>query len=143
MQKIILVGRVGQDPALRYTPDGTAVASFSMATTETWNGKDGQKNKETTWWKVTVWRRMAEVVNQYLSKGRQVAVEGRVSGDKLDGANAGEKKVVPHTWLTEGGEPRAQFEITASNIEFLGGRGDNGGSDAPAGPAEEEEPLPF
>jgi single-strand DNA-binding protein len=142
-QQVTLVGRVGRDPELRFTQDGTPVCSFSMATSESWTS-NGEKRTETTWWKVTVWRRMAEMVNQYLSKGREVLVVGRVSGDKVEGNN-GETKVVPHTWLTEGGEPRAQFEITASSVKFLGGRGNGGGgggSDEPP-QQEEEDSIPF
>jgi single-strand DNA-binding protein len=141
-QQVTLVGRVGREPELRFTQDGTPVCNFSLATSESWTGQDGQKHTETTWWKVTVWRRMAEVVNQYLSKGREVLVIGRVGGDKVEGQN-GETKIVPHTWLTDEGEPRAQFELAASSVKFLGGRGSGDGSDDEAPPVEEEDSLPF
>jgi single-strand DNA-binding protein len=137
-QKVTLAGYVGRDPEMRYLPDGTPVCNFPLATSETWTGQDGQKHAETTWWKITVWRRMAEICNQYLSKGRAVLIEGRVGGDKVEGAS-GETKVVPHTWLTESGEARAQFELTANTVKFLG-RG-NGGGAGEAPPAEEEIPF--
>jgi single-strand DNA-binding protein len=141
-QKVTLVGRLGNDVEMRYLSDGTPVASFPLATSDSYT-KDGQKHTTTTWWKVTVWRRMAETCHQYLSKGRQVLVEGVVGGDKVDGNN-GETKIVPHTWLTDAGEARAQFEITARTVKFLGGRGNGGGGeDVEAPPEEEEDSIPF
>jgi single-strand DNA-binding protein len=156
-QRVTLIGRVGQDPQMRYTPDGIAVTSFSLATTETisktlpgggerscpqgWKESYNGKNWElTTWWRVTCWRRMAETVNQYLTKGQQVFVEGTVSGDAADGSQN------PRVWTGNDGVARASFELTAATVKFLGGRGDSAGG-APIGepPPEgfEEDALPF
>lgn len=156
-QRVTLIGRVGQDPQMRYTPDGIAVTSFSLATTETisktqpgggerscpqgWKESYNGKNWElTTWWRITCWRRMAETVNQYLTKGQQVFVEGTVSGDAADGSQN------PRVWTGNDGVTRASFELTASTVKFLGGRGESAGG-APIGepPPEgfEEDALPF
>lgn len=137
-QKLIIIGNLGQDPEMRYTPDGTPVTNFSVATNRRWTGGDGQQREETAWFRVTAWRRMAEVCNQYLSKGRQVYVEGELKPDENGG---------PRIWTGNDGAPRAQYEVTARTVKFLGGRGD-----APAGgpppsfeepPAPPEEEIPF
>ena len=80
-QTIIVVGRLGKDPEMRYTPSGQAVASFSLATDRQYTGQDGTVVKETTWFRVSVWGKQAETVNQYLSKGKMVLVEGRLQAD--------------------------------------------------------------
>lgn len=145
-QKVIVAGYLGRDPEIRYTPDGTPVTDFSIATSNKWTGSDGTPHEETTWIKVTVWRRMAEVCAQYLRKGRPVLVEGRLSGDKVN-TNSGGVNIVPHTWTNEQtGEVRAQFEITAETVKFLGGRNDSGAGDSyeePTGPTGEDEEIPF
>ena len=103
--KITIVGNLGRDPVLRYTPQGTAVCDFSVATTERRGGAGGEEI--TTWFKVTVWNKQAEVVNQYLSKGRQVYVEGRLE----------------HRIFTdEEGRERGTVEIVANDVQFLGPR---------------------
>ena len=80
-QKVIIMGNLGRDPEMRYTPQGTPVTNFSVATSYKWTGADGTPNEETTWFRVSAWGRMAEVCNEYLSKGRQVFVEGRLRPD--------------------------------------------------------------
>ncbi len=75
-QQIILVGNLGQDPEMRYTPSGVPVTSFSLAVNRVWTGQDGQRQEKTTWFRVTAWQREAELASQYLSKGRQVLVIG-------------------------------------------------------------------
>jgi single-strand DNA-binding protein len=156
-QRVTLIGRVGQDPQMRYTPDGVPVTNINVATTELvsktmpgggerpcpqgWKESYNGRNWEvTTWWRVTCWRGMAETVNEYVSKGMQVFVEGRVSGEALEG------NLNPRVWQGNDGAYRASFELTAQTVKFLGGRGD-----AAAGPPMgepppegfEEDALPF
>ncbi len=114
--KVIIVGNLGRDPEMRYTPDGTPVTNFSVATNRRWNNPDGSQNEETVWFRVTAWRQLAELCNQYLSKGRQVLIEGRMNPDRETGA--------PRVWTGNDGQPRASFEVTALTVRFLGGRGE-------------------
>ena len=114
--KVILVGYLGRDPELRYTPEGTAVCNFSMATTERKKAKSGEFQDVTTWFRVTLWRRQAEVASQYLSKGRQVYIEGRLSMSEYQDRD---------------GNTRTTLEVQGSDIQFIGSRGEEG-----AGPRE-------
>ena len=143
-QKIIVLGNLGGDPEMRYMPDGTAVTSFSIATNRRWNdSRTGQPVDETTWFRVSIWGRRAEAANQYLSKGRQVLVEGRIKPDPSTGG--------PRLWTAQDGTVRASFEITADNFSFVGTRADNEGydggsyddSNGDAAPAQEEDDIPF
>ena len=137
-QKIVIVGNLGRDPEMRYTPDGTPVTNFSVATNRKWNRPDGSQGEETVWFRVTTWRRMAEVCNQYLQKGRQVLVEGRLNPDQATGG--------PRVWTGNDGTPRASYEITAETVKFLGGRGEAPPDEVPGSPEEppvEEEEIPF
>ena len=138
-QKIIIAGNLGRDPELRYTQDGTPVVNFSVATNRRWSNQDGSSGEETIWFRVSAWRRLAETCNQYLQKGRQVLVEGRLNVDSATGG--------PRVWTGQDGNPRASFEITANTVKFLGGRGDSvdvGGPGAPQEPPSEEgEEIPF
>ncbi|MGC9357547.1 MAG: single-stranded DNA-binding protein [Anaerolineae bacterium] len=140
-QKIIIVGNLGRDPEMRYTADGTPVTNFSVATNRRWNNPDGTQGEETVWFRVTVWRRQAEVAAQYLSKGRQVMVEGRMNPDRATGG--------PRIWTGQDGVARASYEITADRVIFLSGGGDVGGGRAggeevsePEGEYSEDE-IPF
>jgi single-strand DNA-binding protein len=134
-QRVIIVGNLGRDPEMRYTPGGDPVTNFSVATNRKWTGSDGQPNEETVWFRVTVWRRMAEVCHQYLSKGRQVLVEGRLTPDKDSGG--------PRVWVGQDGQPRASYEVTAESVKFLGGHGESTSrGDAPTWEPPEEE-IPF
>jgi single-strand DNA-binding protein len=132
--KIIVVGNLGRDPEMRYTPDGTPVTDFSVAANRRWTNADGSQGEETTWFRVTAWRRLAEVCSEYLQKGRQVLVEGRLKPDPETGG--------PRVWTGSDGEPRASFEITAQSVKFLGKRSP-GQTGAPDAPPEEEEEIPF
>jgi single-strand DNA-binding protein len=132
-QKLVIVGNLGQDPEMRYTPDGTPVTSFSVATNRKWNRPDGSQGEETVWFRVTAWRRMAEVCNQYLKKGRQVLVEGALK----PGENGG-----PRVWTGNDGLARASYEVTAQTVKFLGTKGEGGGT-APQGPPADDEEIPF
>ena len=151
-QRVTIIGRVGQDPEMRYTKDQTPVASFSVATTSTlskatrpecpagWKESYNGKNWElTTWWRVTCWRGLAETVNQYLEKGRQVFVEGEMNGEALNGTQN------PRVWTGSDGVAKASYEITARTVKFLGGRDDSAGAAtaAPESNLFEDESLPF
>lgn len=114
--KIILVGYLGRDPELRYTPDGTPVCNFTVATTERKKDKSGEFQDHTTWFRVNLWRRQAEVASQYLSKGKQVYIEGRLSQSE---------------YQDKDGNTRTSLEISATDLQFIGSRGDDGGSPAP------------
>lgn len=111
-QKIIIIGNLGRDPEMRYTPSGTPVTSFSVATSRRWTGQDGQQQERTVWFRVNAWNRLAETCNQYLSKGRQVFVEGELSE--------------PSVYQARDGEYRASLDIRAWTVRFLGGRGGSG-----------------
>lgn len=130
--KILIVGHLGRDPEMRYTPEGIPVTTFSVASSRKWNNADGSQNEETAWFRVTVWRRQAETAAQYLRKGSLVLVEGRLAPDKNGN---------PKIWSGQDGAPHANFEITADNIRFLGGRGDNEATSTST--LAETEELPF
>lgn len=106
VNKVILVGRLGQNPEVRYTPSGAAVANFSVATNESWTDKSGQKQERTEWHKVVVWGKLAELCNQYLAKGRQVYLEGRLQ---------------TRQWQDKDGQTKYTTEIQAQTVQFLGG----------------------
>jgi single-strand DNA-binding protein len=135
--KLIIVGNLGKDPEMRYTQDGTPVTNFSIASNRRWNGPDGQQNEETIWFRVTAWRRLAETCNEYLKKGRQVLVEGRLQPDPDTGG--------PRLWTGNDGAARASFEVTAVNIRFLsGGNRGEASSEPPGAPPEEsDDEIPF
>lgn len=107
-QKITIVGNVGQAPEMRYTPSGQAVASFSVAVNKSWVGADGQRQDKTTWFRVTCWRKLAEVVSEHLSKGQLVLVTGDVEEAR--------------PWTDRDGNQRASLEVTADTVRFLGGK---------------------
>lgn len=133
-QLLTIIGRLGADPELRYTPTGVPVCSFDVATDRTWNNDQGQKQTETTWHRVTVWRKRAEVCAQYLSKGKMVLVTGSVKA---------------HGFTNRDGQISASLEVTADQVTFLSSSGAGatdgaGGSQAPVvGEAAREEDIPF
>lgn len=130
-QKIVIVGNLGGEPEMRFTPNGDAVTSFSVATNRKWTGRDGQPGEETCWFRVSVWGKQAEACNQYLSKGRLVMVEGRLSPDRETGG--------PRIWEGNDGQPRASYELRAITVQFLGGgQRDNG--QGQANPVDKPEP---
>jgi single-strand DNA-binding protein len=131
INKVILVGHLGQDPEVKYMPSGSAVANVSIATTESWKDKNsGEKQDRTVWHRVVFFARLAEIVGEYLRKGSQVYVEGRLQTRK---------------WQDKSGQDRYTTEIVASEMQMLGGRGgsSSGSADfsspdeAPAGSASE------
>lgn len=137
-QKVILVGNLGRDPELRYTPSGQAVTNLSVASSRKYTDSSGQQRDETIWFRVSVWGKQAETVNQYLRKGRQVLVEGRLVGDENGN---------PRIWTRQDGTPGASFEINAQNVRFLGGRADADSFSPTAGEAspgmQDEDDIPF
>ena len=120
--RVILVGNLGNDPELRTTPEGQKVCSFSMATADNWIDKNGQKQEKTQWHRITVWGRQGENCAQYLSKGRQVYVEGKISYRQWDDKETGQK--------------RYATDIIAATVQFLGSlRGESEPRQAVPGPA--------
>jgi single-strand DNA-binding protein len=138
---IILVGNVGKDAEMRYTPAGQAVTSFSVATNRQYTANTGEQVKETIWFRVTTWGKQAEVCNQYVKKGSKVLVEGRLQPDPVSGG--------PRIWTDQSGSSRASFEVTASQVRFLSSRADMDGGGHPAGSessfvgAPSEDDIPF
>jgi single-strand DNA-binding protein len=106
VNKVILLGRLGQDPELKYTPGGSPVCNFSVATTEAWTDKQGQKQEKTEWHRIVVWGKLAELCNQYLAKGRQAFIEGRLQ---------------TRSWDDKDGNKRYTTEILANTVQFIGG----------------------
>jgi single-strand DNA-binding protein len=137
---IIIVGNVGRDPEMRYTPSGQAVTSFSVATNRAYTNNNGEQIKETTWFRVSAWGKQAETCNQYLKKGSKVLVEGRLTADAATGG--------PRIWQAQDGTSRASFEVNAGTVRFLSSRGETDGS-VPSGGDEGgfndpgEDDIPF
>ena len=131
--KIIIVGNLGRDPEMRYTADGTPVTNFSIAANRRWNTADGGKGEETIWFRITAWRQLAETCNEYLKKGRQVLVEGRLIPDPNTGG--------PRVYQRRDGSWGASFEVRALTVKFLGGRSDTASS-IPTIPEEAPPPEP-
>lgn len=137
---IILVGNLGRDPEMRYTPSGQAVTNFSVAVNDNYTNSNGEKVERTIWIRVSTWGRLAETCNQYLKKGRKVLVEGRLTTDPATGG--------PRVWTRQDGTPSASYEVSASTVRFLSGRNefsDEGGG-LPGGETPYPEPdgdIPF
>jgi single-strand DNA-binding protein len=144
--RIIIVGNLGRDPELRYTPQGTPVCTFTMATNDRRKDRNGEMTDQTTWFRVTLWNRQAETASQYLHKGKSVYIEGRLRIDE---------------YTDRDGKPRYTLEVTATDMQFIGSRQDDGGggggsyernssasapssSAGPSEPAElSDEDIPF
>jgi single-strand DNA-binding protein len=121
-QQITLVGNLGRDPEMRYTPSGVPVASFSVATSKRFQGQDGQWQEKTIWFRVTAWRKQAETVSQYLTKGSKVLIIGELEE--------------PRPWTDKEGNTQVSLEVTAQTIRFLSSRGETmGGGDFQREPA--------
>jgi single-strand DNA-binding protein len=132
---IIIVGNLGKDPEMRYAPNGNAVTSFSVASNRQYTDSSGQKVKETTWFRVSVWGKQAESTNTYLQKGSSVLIEGELRSDKETGS--------PRTFTRSDGSTGASYEITARTVRFLTPKGSatDGIADASGGNAEEDIPF--
>lgn len=107
VNKVILIGRLGQDPELKYTQAGKAVASFSVATSESYKGADGVKKESTEWHRIKVWGKLGELCGQYLKKGRECFIEG---------------KLTTSSWEDKNGQKRYMTEVSATTVQFLGGK---------------------
>ena len=136
VNKVFLIGNLGRDPEVRTTPSGQPVATFSLATNRRWRDRDGNRQEQTEWHNIVCWGRQAEVAGRYLTKGRQIFVEGRIQTRSWDDKQTGEKK-----YMTE---------IICDNFQMLGQRGDfesQRGDDAPfpSPPADsaEDDDIPF
>ena len=110
INKVILIGNLGRDPEVRYTQGGTAVANFTLATTDRWNDPSGERKERTEWHRVVVWGKQAEIAGEYLRKGRQVYVEGSLQ---------------TREWTDRDGNKRYTTEVKAQRFQMLGGRGDS------------------
>lgn len=139
-EKVIVVGNLGNDPEMRYMPDGTAVTNFSVATNRQWTDQaTGEGVEQTTWYRVSVWGRQAESCNEYLKKGRTVLVEGRMNADPDTGG--------PRLFTRQDGTVGTSYELRAFNVRFLGGSNGNGKKDDDSSyagsPVSEEDEIPF
>ena len=139
INKVILIGRLGSDPEVRYTPSGVAVANFSIATSEEWKDKDsGERRERTEWHRIVAWRKLGEICGEYLSKGKQVYIEGRLQ---------------TRDWEDRDGNKRYTTEIVATDVQFLGSRDSfdsgrprgTGSGDFQGGPAQgpADDDIPF
>lgn len=129
-QQIVFVGSLGKDPELRHTPGGTPVASINVATNRKYTDSSGQVVKETTWFRVSVFGKMAETCVQYLHKGSNVLVEGRLTPDKASGG--------PRVYQRPDGTSGAAYEVFANTVRFLPSRDDSGQSAHPQQQQEED-----
>jgi single-strand DNA-binding protein len=140
LNKVLIIGNLGKDPEVRFTPGGRAVARFPVATSEVWSDQEGQRQERTEWHNVVVWGKQAETCGQYLSKGRQVFLEGSIRSRQYDDKD---------------GNKRYITEVIAQRVQFLGSRGEGAGagrgggggggsSDAPPPtPMAEDDDIPF
>jgi single-strand DNA-binding protein len=132
VNKVILVGRLGSKPEVKFTPGGAAVTNFSVATNESWQDKNGQKQERVEWHRLVVWGKLAEVCGQYLDKGRQVFVEG---------------KLQTRQWDDKDGKKHYTTEVIASTIQFLGSKegapAAASSTSAPSDPGFTDDDIPF
>jgi single-strand DNA-binding protein len=127
LNKVMIIGNLGRDPEMRYTPSGRPVTTFSVATSRTWNTSDGEKRVETEWFNVVAWRNLAEICKQYLTKGQQVYIEGRLQ---------------TRQWEDADGNKRSSIEIVANEMIMLGDRRDTSESSSES-PTTNEDEFPF
>lgn len=134
VNKVILIGRLGADPEIRYTPSGAEVANFRIATSESWTNKNGEKEERTEWHRIVAWRGLAKICGEYLSKGKLVYIEGRLR---------------TRTWDDREGNKRSVTEIETTDMKMLGGIGEQKAKakeaegDFSPPPMKEEEDIPF
>jgi single-strand DNA-binding protein len=126
LNKVMIIGRLGRDPEMRYTPSGRPVTTFSVATSRSWNTSDGERRQETEWFNVVAWGNLAEICNQYLTKGKQVFIEGRLQ---------------TRSWEDSEGNRNSSVEINANEMIMLG---DRKSANRPSGEEEsQEDEFPF
>jgi single-strand DNA-binding protein len=135
LNKVMVIGHLGREPEMRYTPSGRPVTSFSVATTRTWNSPDGERREETEWFNVVSWGNLAEICKQYLTKGQQVYIEGRLQTRR---------------WEDQEGKKHFTTEVVANEMIMLGDRpmrssggGEGAGYNVPPEPSVEEDEFPF
>lgn len=133
VNKVILVGNLGADPEMKYTPSGTPICTFRLATSETFKDRDGNQQERTEWHRVVAWSKLAEICGQYLAKGRQVYIEGSIR---------------TRSWDDNDGNKRFMTEIVARDVQFLGGgagggSGSGGGGDFGGPPPLGDDDIPF
>ncbi len=132
LNRVMLIGNLGKDPELRYTTSGVAVATFSIATNESWKDQDGNQQERTEWHNIVAWKKLAEICAEWLKKGKKVYIEGRIQTRSYDDKNTGAKKYIT--------------EIVAENMIMLDSKGSEAGSPAPmaeARPGDKNDDLPF
>jgi single-strand DNA-binding protein len=128
LNKVMVIGHLGKDPEMRYTPSGRPVTTFTMAVGRSWTSADGERHSETEWFNVVAWGNLAEICKQYLGKGQQVYIEGRLQTRR---------------WDDKEGQRHTNVEIVASEMMMLGERRDSGhGSEAPTGQAQAQPAAP-
>ncbi len=125
VNKVILIGNLGRDPEVRSTPSGQTVASFSLATSRRWRDRDGNRQEQTEWHNIVCWGRSAEIAGQYLTKGKQVYVEGRLQTRSWEDKQSGEKKY--------------RTEVICENFQMLGQRSDQEGGGRSSGGRSSDE----
>jgi single-strand DNA-binding protein len=128
LNKVMIIGNLGRDPEMRYTPSGRPVTTFSVATSRSWNTSEGEKHVETEWFNVVAWSNLAEICKQYLIKGQQVYIEGRLQ---------------TRHWDDQEGNKHTSVEIVANEMIILGERRETGETTSETETVEEEEEFPF
>ncbi len=125
INKVILIGRVGRDPEIKYTPNGSAVAKFSLATDENYKDRNGEQQRRTEWHNIVAWSKLAEICGEYLTKGKQIYIEGSIRSRQ---------------WEDQSGNKRTSYEIVARTMQMLGSRADS--ERAASTPASQERAAP-
>jgi single-strand DNA-binding protein len=126
LNKVMVIGHLGKDPEMRYTPSGRPVTTFSMAVSRSWNTADGERRTETEWFNIVAWGNLAEICKQYLNKGQQVYIEGRLQTRR---------------WEDKEGQKHTSVEVVASEMMMLGDRRDNSKSSQESDQEEDQEPI--
>lgn len=128
INKCLIMGNLGKDPEVRHTASGTAVASFSLATSEKYKDKSGEWQESTTWHNIVLWGKLAEIAGAYLAKGKTCYIEGRLQTRK---------------WQDKDGNDRYTTEIVGERMQFIGSKGDGGAQDDAEGQGDDDEQIPF